>query len=281
MTLTTARRRKNRQGLLDVLGVPPDGTIVRSPLTAGPHADVSGGPGFLEVGSELMEVDMDDLEELTEDVAVRAGLSPRSPGYGSGTSTSYVPPAPENTPEGRAARERERRRGIASEVLLGRTSAGTKGDVDAGGLGVSEAFEGDYAAAVSGHVATILNRGAERADRDDAARSLIRLELAAGIVTEAEAAAALEALSGRPALAEGVQEGSGRRAGLAAAERLAAVTERVCGCSAGGDPEDRRGGCGAACGMAARNLGRRRAALGLREETSGSALRDWTGDLAG
>lgn len=54
-----------------------------------------------------------------------------------------VPEAPENTPEGKAAhadiaadRARRRRR----EAVLGRTTAGTPGDVDAGGYGVSESI---------------------------------------------------------------------------------------------------------------------------------------------
>jgi hypothetical protein len=210
MMLTAERRRKNREGLLDVLGVPPDGTIVRSPLTAGQHEDVFGGPGFLEIGEELLEVDSDEMEEMTADLAVRPGLSPRSPGYGARSSTSYVEPAPENTPEGRAARERLRRRGIASEVLLGRTSAGAKGDADAGGLGVSESAAGA--------------RGA--------------------------------------------------------AERLSEAAERVCGCSTG-DPEARGGGCGAICGMAARNLNRHGGAGGLRESTNDAGpLRDWNDNPA-
>src|SRR4051794_35628270 len=93
---TRVRERKNRSGLWDVLGIPPEGTIATTP-GANPHFDHRGGVGFLEVGSELLEMDVDVLRELTDDVqrnSRSSGLSPRSPGFGAGTSSSYVEPPP-------------------------------------------------------------------------------------------------------------------------------------------------------------------------------------------
>lgn len=61
-------------------------------------------------------------------------LSPRSPGYGSGTAPRVPPADPLDVLDVLDASSERRRR----EAALGRTTAGTKGDADLAGLGVAE-----------------------------------------------------------------------------------------------------------------------------------------------
>jgi hypothetical protein len=123
------------------------------------------------------------------------------------------------------------RRGARREATLGRRTEGTRGDVDAGGYGVSE-------------------------------------WVAAGVITEAEARAALGALSGRFQLSERAYETLGAHGGVASAQRavkqraadleyasrLRAGAERVCQCSRDGGGG--RVGCVGLCRMAERHADR-------------------------
>ena len=311
--LTAARRRKNREGLLDALGVPADGTLATPP--GAPHQDVSGGVGLLEVGEEQIALDHDDLMELMEDVQPRPGraaarrsapsartylaalmeaarpeaqeevmrfLLSFSPGAldsawlaenahllfapevieAVGAAEDYAHPGEVERPTGPGAvgGTRGRRRGAWAEfeATHGRADAGAKGDVD-----LPDAEVGESAAP---RLSATLARAVD-----------------AGLITEEEAHAASGHASGDAPLSERREAPSGTRPGLAGARRLAEAAERHCGCGAGGDPDDRKPGCGGVCRMADRHLRRhdRAAGGGLREsEEDDGALRDWGGDLA-
>jgi hypothetical protein len=72
--LTEERRRRNRLALRETLGVSESGTLAAPP--GDPRRDVIGGPGFLEVGTELIEMDADDLTDLMADAAPRRPARP-------------------------------------------------------------------------------------------------------------------------------------------------------------------------------------------------------------
>ena len=236
---TPGRRRKNIEGLRDALGVPPG----------------------------VREGAVEDL---------RGGLSPRSPGLGA-RSAPVLPPAPENTDEARAERERERRRKWTREVLLGRGDAGSRGDVDAPDAAVGEEWAADRDAVVRRSLDVLRDPSSSRLDCEEAADRLVRLEVAEGVATPKDARAALDALHGPSGLSEAGPGTPGSRARVAAAERLREAVERRCGCGCDGDPEDRGGGCGALCAMADRQLARH------RDAGRTSAMREFlieSGDVA-
>jgi hypothetical protein len=235
--LTPERRRKNRAALLDVLGVAPERTVAEA---------------------------MEDVLGL---------LSPRSPGFGDGSAPEVEPPtgpgAVGGTEASREERARRRRRGAAGDALLGRSTAGSKGDVDP-----INPLGGDHGS-VSGVVESAPRRSGTLADA-----------VAAGLITEDEAYEAHGHASGDRG-GSGVREASAAQGRLSeqrrAAERLSASAERVCGCSDGADDaEDRKAGCGGVCRMAERH-GRRfeRATRGgLRQSEEVEGRRDRAGDLA-
>lgn len=291
MSLTARRRALNRAGLLEVLGVPEDGSIV-TPPGANPHRDVGGDVGFLEVGGELLEVDHDDLAELTVDVVPRPRRAPaRRPG-----GVAYYRLLVESA-EALGEDVEEMLAFLGEEPDL--AWAAENADMLFSERVVEEAagrlIEGEYDHPAFQDGSTVeqtperrgawaefhARREAALGRSDAGAKGDVDLPDAevgeAALVWEP-----LEEVAGRPSgMPRPCSPGSDLREGSSGshdrARRLSESAERVCRCSEG-DAEDRKSGCGGICAMAGRHVARRERAAGLRESED-VGVRDWAGDL--